>query len=171
MRRLILPLLTLSALLISVGGALHFRDWARTYRAVPWEVPGAWVVRVGFPVNAASSILVAVGLVAAATRLRRFRGVTVATAIAFQGASLVALIVSRRGSVFGWTEPGWTTNTRQIAAVEIAALVALAAAGAECRRPNPRRVAVAAAPASNPVAATLARAPTRWIPRRRWRQG
>lgn len=51
MRRLPLPLLILSAALTAGGGALHLRDWLRTYRAIPWDSR-----RLGrasrFPVNA-----------------------------------------------------------------------------------------------------------------------
>jgi hypothetical protein len=127
MRRLPLPVLILSAVLMAGGGALHLRDWLRTYRAVPWEIPGAWVVRLGFPLNAAASLLLAVALVVVAARRPRHRVVAIAAGGAFQAASLAALVLSRHGGVFGWTEPGWTMEARQILALEIATMVALAA--------------------------------------------
>lgn len=136
-RRMTLPLLTLSAVLMAAGGALHVRDWLRTYRAVPWEVPGAWVVRVGFPVNAAISLLFAALIILAATG-PRLRPYAIAGAIAFQAASLVALVLSRNGGVFGWTEPSWTMEARQIRTLEIATILALAlaaVAGRVRRRP------------------------------------
>ena len=60
-----LPLTIMSAIPLITGGALHLRDWSHTYRAVPWEVPGAWwVVRVGFPINGLITVVLAVLLVA-----------------------------------------------------------------------------------------------------------
>ncbi|MDQ3931435.1 MAG: hypothetical protein M3252_01150, partial [Actinomycetota bacterium] len=107
MRRLTLPFLTISALLMAGGGALHLGDWIRTYRALPWQVHGAWVVRVGLPVNAAISFLLAALLVVVATRRPRLRLYAIAGAIALEFASLLALVLSRYGGVLGWTEPGW----------------------------------------------------------------
>ena len=151
MRRPMLALFAFAAALVAAGGALHLRDWLLTYRGVPWEVPGAWVVRAGFPVNAAVSVVVGVGLVAAATRFRRLLGVAIAAAIGLQLASIGALILSRHGGVFGWVEQGWTTQPRQVLAVEIAAVVVLLVAqlGRLPRRQLLRRSdpAVAAAPA------------------------
>ena len=128
MRRPTLALLALAAALVAAGGVLHLRDWLSTYRAVPWEVPGAWVVRVGFLVNAAVSVVVGVGLVAAAILFRRLLGVATAATIGFQLASIAAVILSRHGGVFGWVEQGWTTQARQVLAVEIAAVGVLVAA-------------------------------------------
>lgn len=128
MRRPMLALSALAAALVAAGGALHLRDWLLTYRGVPWEVPGAWVVRAGFPVNATVSVVVGVGLVAAATRFRRLLGVAIAAAIGFQLASIGAVILSRHGGVFGWNEQGWSMQARQVLAVEIAAVVVLVAA-------------------------------------------
>lgn len=146
MRRLTLPLLLLSAALTAAGGAVHLRDWLRTYRAVPWEVPGAWVVRVGFPLNAAASLLFALLLVVVAVRLPRIRLLAVAAAIAFQAASLAALVLSRHGGVFGWTEPGWTMEARQIRAIELAAIVALGLAAVAGHRSQPADLASAEEP-------------------------
>lgn len=128
MRRPMLVLLVLATALVAAGGALHLRDWLSTYRGVPWEVPGAWVVRVGFLVNAAVSVVVGVGLVAATVRFRRLLGVATLAAIGFQLASIAAVVLSRHGGVFGWVERGWTTQARQVLAIEIAAVVVLIAA-------------------------------------------
>ena len=151
MRRTTLALLALAAALVTAGGGLHLHDWLRTYRGVPWDVPGAWVVRVGFPVNAAVSVAAAVGLVAAALRFRRLLVVAISAAIGLQLMSIGALVLSRHGGVLGWVEPGWTTQARQVLAVEIAAVVMLVGAqlGRVPRRQLLRRShsAVAAAPA------------------------
>jgi hypothetical protein len=121
-------LVLIAAILVTVGGFIHLREWLDTYRHVPAAVPGAAVVRVGFPLNAATSLVIALALLATLWRFRRFMLSVVAGAIAFEAASLVSLILSRTGSVFGWSEPVWTTAANQTRAVEIAALVVLAGA-------------------------------------------
>lgn len=132
--RLVIALLLAAAVLVAAGGFIHLREWLDTYRNVPAAVPGASVVRVGFPLNAAASLVIAGALLATAWRLRRFVMVTVISAIAFQAASLGVLILSRTGDVFGWTERGWMGGAQQARAVEIAALVALVGALAVGRR-------------------------------------
>lgn len=117
-----------AAVLILAGGYVHLREWLETYRDVPASVPGAAVVRVGFPVNAVVSLAIAVSLVATMLRLARYTTTIVLAAITFQAASLATLILSRTGSVFGWREPVWTHGANQARAVEIGALIALAAA-------------------------------------------
>jgi hypothetical protein len=122
-------LLALSALYVAAGGALHLIEWDRIYRRVPSNVPGAAVVRIGFPINAAVSLVLA-GLLVAAIFLVRRRGATtvvLAAALAFQVTSLLVLVQTRIGSVFAWMEPAWTNGARQTAAVEGAAIVALLA--------------------------------------------
>jgi hypothetical protein len=116
----------ITAVPLITGGALHLRDWLRTYRGVPWEVPGAWVVRVGFPVNAAVSVAFAVVLVVAAARSWSVARWVVAGAIGFQASSIAALALSRGSGVFGWVEPGWTVEARQILTLEIATIIGLA---------------------------------------------
>ncbi|HUR76849.1 MAG TPA: hypothetical protein VMZ22_02800 [Acidimicrobiales bacterium] len=128
------PLSIMSAIPLLAGGALHFRDWSRTYRAVPWEVPGAWVVRVGFPVNGLISVVLAVVLVAAAAKCWPSLRYAVAAAVGFQASSIAALVLSRQGSFFGWTEPIWSPEARQILAVEILTIVGLVALAIASRK-------------------------------------
>ncbi len=45
----------------------------------------------------------------------------------FQVTSLAALVISRNGTLLGWTEPVWNSAAKQTLAVEIGALVALVA--------------------------------------------
>ena len=45
-------LIVVAAVFVAAEG-IHLREWLDTYRHVPASVPGAAVVRVGFPVNAA----------------------------------------------------------------------------------------------------------------------
>jgi predicted transporter len=123
--QLITLLVILAALLVGAGGFVHLREWLDTYRHVPSSVPGAAVVRVGFPINAATSLVIALALVATIWRFGRHTTAVAAGAIAFQAASLGTLILSRTGSVFGWKEPVWTDGANQARAVEIAALIAL----------------------------------------------
>lgn len=133
--RFVLPLVLLSALFVAAGGFIHLREWFETYRDLPAQVPGREVVVVGFPINVATSVLAVVALGVAYLRFRRFLLWVVGAVAAFQVGSLAFLILSRTGSVLGWTEPEWTTAASQARAVEIAALVALAAtAGLVLRR-------------------------------------
>jgi hypothetical protein len=127
LRRPATPLLLLSVLFVVVGGAVHLREWLETYRHVPVTIPGAAVVRVGFVANAAISALLAVALVGTAFVSRRLGAMVVAAAVLFEASSLGTLIQTRRGSVFGWTEPGWSRAASQTLAIEIGALVVLAA--------------------------------------------
>jgi len=114
---------------VAAGGYVHLREWLDTYRLIPSEVPGAVVVKVGFPINAAVSFVLAAVLVAVALRATRpSRGANVVLGVTalFQAASLATLILSRTDSVFGWSEAVWTRGADQSRAVEIGALLALA---------------------------------------------
>ena len=145
--RLTRPLIVVAAALVAAGGYIHLREWLDTYRNVPSAAPGSFVVKIGFPVNAATSLVVAGALLAAAWRFQRYLTVIVAGAVAFQAASLAALIQSRTGSVFGWKEPVWTDGANQARAVEIAALLALVGViglRSRVRRPAPARVSARA---------------------------
>ena len=127
MRRTTTPLVLASAVFIAAGGFIHLREWLETYRDVPSQAPGADLVRVGFPLNAGLSLLVALALVATLVVARRFQLVAVAGAMAFQAGSLAVLIGTRIGTVAGWTEPVWTMGADQTRAVEIGALLCLGA--------------------------------------------
>lgn len=127
-RRPATPLLVLGAVFVAAGGVVHLREWLDIYRDVPATLPGAAVVRVGFPTNALASLVFAGLLLAVAFASRRIaRGVALAC-LAFQAASLAALIASRTGTVFGWMETGWSRGANQTRAVEIGAMVSLVAA-------------------------------------------
>lgn len=122
---------SLAALFIAAGGYVHLREWLDVYRKIPAEQSGAFVVRVGFPVNAGLSLVVASAVLAVMTRRwSRFALPVLAGAFLFQGASLATLIATRTGSVLGWTEPIWTRGAKQSLAVEVGALVTLLGAAA-----------------------------------------
>lgn len=121
------PMVVLSAMLIGAGGFIHLREWLDVYRQVPASAPGAAVVRIGFPLNAAASLVLVIALVLVFRRPSRLTQPVIFAAIAFQAASLAALIATRVGSVLGWSEPSWTAAAEQTRAVEAAAIVALLA--------------------------------------------
>ncbi len=109
------------AVLVLVGGVLHYLIWDEDYRSIPdGAVPGLDVVKIGFPVNAVLSVLLAVAIVAFARR-----PVVWLAAALFEAAGMVALVLSREGSLFGWKEPDWSTDAKRVLTVEILAVVAL----------------------------------------------
>lgn len=115
-----------AAVFILASGLVHLREWLVTYRKVPTQVPGSAVVRVGFPINTAVSVVLAILLIVAALRASRWLTLLVAGVAAFEASSLVTLILSRTSSVLGWSEMGWTSGAAQTRALEIAALISLA---------------------------------------------
>lgn len=127
-------MVVLSAMFIAAGGFVHLREWLDVYRHVPASTPGADLVRVGFPVNAAASLVLAFALVAVFRRPSRLTQPAIFTALAFQAASLATLIATRVDSVLGWSEPTWTLGAEQTRAVEAAAIVALLALATVSRR-------------------------------------
>lgn len=127
-RLLTTPLLLVTAALVAAGGYVHLREWLEIYRDIPSSVPGSAVVRIGFPLNAAVSFVLALVLVALAVgapRSNRVTNVVLGATALFQAASLASLILSRTGSVFGWSEAIWTPGADQTRAVEIGALFML----------------------------------------------
>lgn len=120
--------LALAAVFVAAGGYVHLREWLDVYRHYPADLSGVEVVRVGFVINAGASAVLAIALLAAAFLGRRAVLGIVAAAALFQAASLAALIQSRRGTVLGWMEVGWSRGAAQTRAVEIGALLVLAAA-------------------------------------------
>jgi hypothetical protein len=118
-----LPLSVISALLVLAGGLLHLKIWDHSYRDIPTALDGAWVVKIGFPVNAAIALVLAIGLVVARDQL-----LVVVAALLFTAGSLAALFLSRSSfGIFGWKESGWHGDPRTVAIVEVAALVCLGA--------------------------------------------
>lgn len=121
------PLLVAAALFVAAGGYVHLREWLDTYRHVPAEASGSAVVRVGFPINAAVSALLTIALAYNAWRRTRYATHVIMAALAFQAVSLGVLVATRTGTFLGWSEPSWTTGADQTRAVQIGALVMLAA--------------------------------------------
>lgn len=121
--------LVVSAVAVLAGGGVHLHDWLVTYRHLPSSFPGSAVVRVGFPLNVAASLAVAGAVAFCAFRPFRFTPLVIAGAFVFQLSSLASLVLSRTGSVFGWSEPAWTSSANRTRIAEIVALLALAAAG------------------------------------------
>ncbi|HVF76423.1 MAG TPA: hypothetical protein VM938_15410 [Acidimicrobiales bacterium] len=119
------PMVVMSAMFVAAGGFIHARQWLDVYRHVPADAPGAAVVRIGFPLNAAASFLFVVALALVFRRPSRLTRPVVWAAVAFQVASLATLVATRVGSVVGWAEPIWTPAAQQTLAVEAAAIAAL----------------------------------------------
>lgn len=115
-----------AAAFILASGLVHLKEWLETYRKVPAQVPGSAVVRIGFPINTAVSVVLAVLLIVAALRASRWLTLLVGAIAAFEASSLVTLILSRTSSVLGWSETGWSSGAAQTRALEIAALIAVA---------------------------------------------
>lgn len=131
-----------SAVFVLAGGVLHLLIWNETYKDLPSAVPGRWVVQTGFPINAAASVIVAAALVAVAFgALRTIRPYVVPAALALAVASLAALIQSRRGEFFNWSENGWDTDAKRVLVVEIIAVVLLIAAAVAPALLNRRQTA------------------------------
>ena len=147
------PMLLAAAVFTAAGGYIHLREWLNTYRHLPASAPGAWVVRLGFPVNAAASLVLAVALVLAATKLPRLGVAAFMATVGFQASSLGVLIATRTGSVFGWTEPIWTPGANQSRAVEIGALFTLGVLGALFVATRPTAMAPASHLSPAPAAA------------------
>lgn len=119
-------MLAAAAMFVAAGGYIHLREWLTLYRHVPADSPGAAVVRLGFPLNAASSFVLAAALAVLVVHRSRLSPYVVGSAFFLQLGSLAALIATRTGSLLGWTEPSWTSAANQTRAVEIGALIALA---------------------------------------------
>lgn len=117
--------LILSSMFVAAGGVIHLREWLDVYRHVPAAIPGAAVVRVGFPLNTAASFVLVVALVLVVWRPSRVTQAVIIGALVIQTASLAMLIATRNASVFGWSEPAWTRAAEQTRAVEVAAIAAL----------------------------------------------
>ncbi|MGQ0617758.1 MAG: hypothetical protein ACT4PW_12340 [Acidimicrobiia bacterium] len=127
MRRSANPLVLASAGFVLASGLIHLREWLDTYRFVPTEAPGSFVVRLGFPLHTATAVVITAALVATLfKRFSRFTPLVLLAAIGFQATSLAVLILTRTGTVLGWTEPVWTSAANETRIVEIGALVLLA---------------------------------------------
>jgi hypothetical protein len=125
LRNAVAVLLLLAAAFVAAGGYVHLREWLQVYRDVPAAVPGAAVVRVGFPVDTVLSTALAGMIVLATLRAPRWITRVVALGIIFEAGALAALVLSRSSSLFGWMEPGWSRGAGQTRAVELGAVLLL----------------------------------------------
>lgn len=114
----------LTAALVLAAGVIHFLIWRSTYRHIPSQVPGVWVVKTGFPIDAAVSIVVVIAII---VLVRRLPLLLLAVA-AFQAVDIAFLVLSREASIFGWKESGWNSDAKQVIVVEILAFVSALAA-------------------------------------------
>lgn len=124
------PLVGVSAAFVLAGGWVHLRAWLETYRHAPDALPGAFVVRLGFPVHALLALVAAVALLAALVRWRRGLLPTIAAVVAFQVLALASLVASRTTGLLGWMEQGWDRNASQSRALELGAIAVLLLAAA-----------------------------------------
>ena len=125
--KLTIPLAIASAAFVAAGGYVHLREWLDTYRNVPSSVPGAEVVTVGFPVTAGLSLVAVLVILGTAVLRPAWLRLVAVASLVWQAASIGALVISREGSLLGWMEPTYTPGAEQILAVEIGAIVCLAA--------------------------------------------
>ena len=139
------PLVAVAAAFVAAGGWVHLREWLDTYRDIPADAPGAAVVTIGFPIHVVLSVLAVAALAGALVRWQRLLPLAILATALFQAGALASLILTRTGSLLGWSEPVWTRGAEQTRAVEIGALIALTLAGALVGLG--RRQAVALAPA------------------------
>ena len=86
-------------------------------------------MRTGFPLNAAASLLLAVGLIAMGFSVfARLRPFVLLAALGLELGSIAILVITRYRSVFGWIEKDdWGTDPKRTIVVEILAVVALLA--------------------------------------------
>lgn len=119
---------TVLAVLFALANAVvHLREWLQTYLELPDQIPGVWVVKIGFPVQIVLAVVLAGALVFALWRRPRLLWPVAVANVLFELGSIGALLVSRYASLFGWTERTWSGGPTQALVVEIAA--ALAAVG------------------------------------------
>lgn len=123
------PIVTrfVAAVLVLLGGILHLQLWNKTYRNLPSQYPGAWVVKDGFPVNGVLSILLAAALVITASGLLDLAPRLIGfLALLLEAGSIAALALSRSShGIFSWRESGWNTDAKRVIFVELAAVLVL----------------------------------------------
>ena len=101
-----------AALLLLVGGIVHYDLWTKGYRHIPHIGPL-------FLANFVGSL----ALAAAVVRRRRFAVDMVG--IAFAAGSLSALVLSRTVGFFGFTEFAWTPLAVKTVLAEVGVILAL----------------------------------------------
>ncbi len=113
----------LACLAVLAAGLLHLQIWNSTYRLssdLPSSIPGAWVVKVGFPAHAAVSVILVVLLLFVRRQILWIGAVLV------ELGSIGALVVSHQWSLFGWQDHLWDTKSKEVVVVEVIAVIALA---------------------------------------------
>jgi len=101
-----------AAVLLVVGGLIHYDRWSAGYRHIPGIGPL-------FMANCVMSIAIAATLVVT-------RRATAATAgIVLAAGSLVALVLSRTTGLLGFTETTWTPQAINTLLSEVAAILTL----------------------------------------------
>lgn len=136
-------LTAVAAVGVLAGGVWHLLLWFDRYRELPSQIPGVEVVKLGFPVNAALSVAVAVALVALPGRV-----IPVLAGLGLQAGSIAALVDSRTSTVLGWEESVWDTPAVGLLIVEVLTAAALIAvvAGRGASVPVSGRSAAVSAP-------------------------
>jgi len=115
------PLTLVAAALVLAGGIWHLKLWDDRYRDLPDQIPGVEVVKLGFPVNAAVSVVLAGLLLVAGGRLA-----VLAAAMALEAGSIFALVDARTTVVLGWEDKTWDDDAVGILVLEAVALALLA---------------------------------------------
>jgi hypothetical protein len=118
----------LAAALVGAAGVIHLYLWFDYFHRV--HVIGAL-----FLVNAGAGAAIAVALLATDTALVALAG------LAYAAGTLVAFVISARWGLFGYRESFWGSWQESAGAVELAAVLLLAA---ELARVRTRRAAPAA---------------------------
>ena len=114
-----------AAVLLLLGGILHYNLWQHGYRHVPKIGPL-------FLANVVGSIALA-GAILASRRVA-----VVVAAMVFAGGSLLALVLSRTVGVFGFMENIWTSEAINTLASELGVILALSLClAAQLRRVRP----------------------------------
>jgi hypothetical protein len=115
----------LGAIAILAIGAVHLQEYLAGYRSVP-------TIGTLFMLNAISSAIVGVGLLAPLGRMLESRraelagGLLAGAGLAIAVGSLVALFVSETTALFGFTEAGYSTAIVLAIIAEVLAVVLLA---------------------------------------------
>jgi hypothetical protein len=134
----------LGAIAILAIGAVHLQQYLDGYRSVP-------TIGSLFLLNAVSSGVVAIALVAPLARMLNHRraeltsGLLAGAGLAIAVGSLIALFVSENGTLFGFSETGYSTPIVLAIIAEGLAVVLLAPVAAVCLR----RAASGRAPGMN----------------------
>jgi hypothetical protein len=108
-------------LAVLASGLLHLKIWNSKYRSIPSHaVPGVWVVKDGFPAQAAVCVVLVLLLL-----FMRKQIVWVGAILVMLG-SILALVLSHQASIFGWQDHIWDSDAKEVIVVEVVAVIALA---------------------------------------------